>query len=90
MKTQNCPICTKDSKRVFAGYRCSVHGVFGVSRKEIEKFKKRHSGFERGSGCFVCLSCGKKTRDVNGNSQFELCVRCVNMFEEENAELDKS
>lgn len=34
------------------------------------------SKFVRGSGCFKCVNCGKKTREVNGNQSVELCPAC--------------
>lgn len=41
-----------------------------------------HSKFRRGSGCFTCAECGKRTRDVNGqNGALELCPLCQSKAE---------
>lgn len=50
---------------------------------------KRHSGFERGTGCFNCEVCGKKTRAtgvvaIGG----KLCVSCWDKAGDENAVAD--
>jgi hypothetical protein len=38
---------------------------------------RKFNRFGRTSGVFTCLSCGKKTRDVNGqNGQLQLCSLC--------------
>lgn len=39
---------------------------------------KKHSGFERGSGCYACRVCGKKTRSTGrgDNENVRLCVSC--------------
>lgn len=37
---------------------------------------KRRSGFQFGSGCFKCESCGRNTRDVDGNADCGLCPDC--------------
>lgn len=38
--------------------------------------------FKRGSGCFTCCDCGKKTRDVNGqNGQLGMCELCQSKAE---------
>jgi hypothetical protein len=45
--------------------------------------------FAQGSGVFICHSCGKSTRDVNGvNGQLQLCERCELAAYVENAESD--
>lgn len=38
---------------------------------------KRKSRFTRGSGCYTCRACGKRTRETGeGESSIELCIRC--------------
>ena len=32
--------------------------------------------FQRGTGCFACKSCGKRTRDVGDNGSVRLCPLC--------------
>lgn len=32
--------------------------------------------FRRGSGCYTCKLCGKRTRDVDGNADVEMCQLC--------------
>jgi transposase-like protein len=56
-----------------------------------EEIRKVRSQFRKGSGCFECRACGKKTRE-NGssNSQVQLCPKCQAQFERENSESDAS
>ena len=46
--------------------------------------------FQRGSGCYTCLCCGKRTRSTgNRDNEFvELCVRCYEIAGDENAVSD--
>jgi len=44
--------------------------------------------FERGSGCYKCRVCGKRTRETGeGESSIELCRRC---YDEAGLENDHS
>lgn len=38
--------------------------------------KARNSQFAKGSGCFTCKQCGKRTRNVMDNGDCELCPVC--------------
>lgn len=42
------------------------------------------SRFGRG-GCFVCIDCGKKTRETDVNNGTELCPFCCEVTMQENA-----
>lgn len=46
--------------------------------------------FQKGSGCYQCVSCKKMTRSVgNGDCEhIKLCVRCYDMAGDENAVSD--
>lgn len=48
------------------------------------------SGFEKGSGCYVCKCCGKRTRAIgNKDNEFvRLCVKCYDEAGMENAHAD--
>lgn len=47
----------------------------------ISKFNKH--------GCYICLACGKKTRDTgNDEASVELCKKCYNEAMEENQKVD--
>jgi len=38
---------------------------------------KKFNRFQRGSGCFECISCGQKTRETGeGNGDCKLCPSC--------------
>jgi len=40
-------------------------------------------------GCYVCSSCGKKTRETGqGESEFRLCARCNETGQDENSVSD--
>ena len=39
-------------------------------------------GFKKGSGCFTCELCGKKTRVVDVNMPY--CPYCIRIMEKEN------
>ena len=51
---------------------------------------KRPSGFEKGSGCYTCQCCGRKTRSTgNGdNEHVKLCAECYEMGGIENSIAD--
>lgn len=36
----------------------------------------RQSRFQRGSSTYICHSCGKRTRNVEGEESVELCLLC--------------
>ena len=42
--------------------------------------------FQRGSGCYECQSCGRKTRATgnNDNEHVRMCVQCYDIGEIEN------
>jgi len=44
--------------------------------------------FEKGSGCFTCISCGKATRNTIGNASARLCPHCYDLAGHENEHLD--
>jgi ribosome-binding protein aMBF1 (putative translation factor) len=49
--------------------------------------------FQKGSGCYVCECCGKRTRETGkGNSSdaafIKICVRCFDIGDNENEVLD--
>ena len=44
-------------------------------------------GFKKGSGCFTCELCGKKTRVVDVNMPY--CPYCIRIMEKENEGEDK-
>ena len=46
--------------------------------------------FQRGSGCYVCVSCGKKTRSTGrgDNEYVGLCAKCYDEAGIENEHLD--
>lgn len=48
-----------------------------------------NSRFNKGSGCYTCQSCGKKTRDVNREEgAARLCSDCYEKAGDENAVTD--
>ena len=53
---------------------------------------KKHSGFEKGSGCYTCKSCGKQTRaGADGDPSavnVGLCTTCWEKAGDENAVMD--
>ena len=59
--------------------------------KQTNKRHARHtSSFQRGSGCYNCNSCGKRTRETGlGESQVELCRDCLESSELENSISDE-
>lgn len=49
----------------------------------------KNARFGKGSACYTCGSCGKRTRDVNREEgQAGLCARCYEKAEDENAVYD--
>jgi hypothetical protein len=55
----------------------------------VKTTAKKHSGFKKGSGCYDCGICGKKTRAINGDAEHVgLCVACYEKAGDENAVLD--
>jgi hypothetical protein len=46
--------------------------------------------FQKGSGCYVCTVCGKKTRSSGrgDNEHNRQCERCYDMAGDENAVMD--
>lgn len=47
--------------------------------------------FKKGSGCFTCLECGKRTRrTVDSNIGDEFCRACIDAGEHENAHNDNA
>jgi hypothetical protein len=63
--------------------------VTTAAKKTVAPVKK-HSGFEKGTGCYECGVCGKKTRSTgNGdNENAKLCVECWEKAGDENAVMD--
>lgn len=51
---------------------------------------KPRNRFERGSGCFTCRCCGRKTRSTGrgDNEHAELCAQCFDAAGSENNHLD--
>jgi len=53
------------------------------------KTTKRRSGFEKGTGCFNCVDCGKLTRSTGEQAVgSKLCVRCWDKAGDDNAVSD--
>lgn len=54
------------------------------------KSAKRNSRFQRGSGCYTCGVCGKRTRSTGRGDceHVKLCVDCYDRAGDENAVLD--
>lgn len=47
------------------------------------------SSFQKGSGQYQCIECGKQTRETGeGESQSRLCLRCWNKAGDDNAVSD--
>lgn len=44
--------------------------------------------FERGSGCYACLDCGKRTRSTGDEGGTRLCKDCFDKAGLENAHAD--
>jgi len=41
--------------------------------------------FQRGSGCFICAECGKRTRQtLRNNANTIFCADCIEKMEKEN------
>lgn len=40
--------------------------------------------FQRGSGCFKCLACGRRTRSTGDNGDVQLCPECYEECQMEN------
>jgi hypothetical protein len=48
-------------------------------------FQARNARFQKGSGCYVCRTCGHNTRDTGGDgSGVKLCDTCFELAGEEN------
>ena len=47
-------------------------------------------GFTKGTGCFTCISCGKKTRQTDDPdaASMKMCNRCWQMGGDDNAVSD--
>jgi len=58
--------------------------------KELREQRRAGTGFDKGSGCYTCIECGKKTRNTNYGSEadMKLCKKCYQAAEQENAESD--
>jgi hypothetical protein len=41
-------------------------------------------GFQRGSGAFPCVNCGKLTRKMQNTDNTDLCKKCFDEISEEN------
>jgi len=47
--------------------------------------------FYAGSSTYICVECGKRTRDTGrGEYQFSMCYACMERCERENAENDRA
>lgn len=53
---------------------------------------KKNSRFERGTGCYACRVCTRKTRSTGrgDNEMVQLCVECYEVAGIENQIADKS
>src|SRR5882724_8793953 len=51
---------------------------------------KTHNRFERGSGCFNCGVCGRRTRSTGENAGCDLCPQCYEVAGIENMISDRS
>jgi hypothetical protein len=61
---------------------------FGV--KPFEFKAKNYSKFQKGSGVYNCVVCGKKTRDTgNDEAGVQMCKKCYEENLEYNARSDK-
>ncbi len=58
-----------------------------VAARSVERSKSR---FAKGSGCYTCVSCKKRTRSTGrgDNEHLRLCERCYEIAGDENAVLD--
>lgn len=45
---------------------------------------RRRSGFQQGSGCYTCATCGRKTRNTGQSLSSELCPQCWDLAGLEN------
>jgi len=54
--------------------------------------KEARARFQRGSGCYTCNVCGRKTRSTGrgDNEDVKLCVECYEVAGIENQIADKS
>lgn len=50
----------------------------------------RRNRFKRGSGCYTCTSCGRKTRATGrgDNEHVSMCAECYDKAGDENAVAD--
>lgn len=49
----------------------------------------RNSKFQKGSGQYQCIECGKQTRETGeGESQSKMCARCYGKAGDDNAVSD--
>jgi hypothetical protein len=49
----------------------------------------KHDGFKRGSGCFICADCGKRTRATKRDgADSRLCADCFEFAGRENEHSD--
>lgn len=71
----------------------NLESGFKVATAVRRKITQYHSpyklGFQKGSALLTCENCGKKFRDVSGNSK-TYCSKCFEQFEKENEEMDSS
>ena len=54
--------------------------------------QRRGNRFQRGTGCYTCASCGKKTRSTGrgDNENVGMCAHCYDRAEDENGLSDES
>lgn len=41
--------------------------------------------FQKGSGVYKCLDCGRMTRDTHGEGELQMCYECMKIAELDNA-----
>jgi len=48
------------------------------TKKMAKNFRQRNR-FARGSGCYTCRACGRRTREVGDGAQVQLCEPCYDL-----------
>jgi len=56
-----------------------------TARRQTKMAKINKQGFQKGTGCFTCDTCGKKTRLNSYDTDNGSCADCNSAFEIENA-----
>ena len=55
----------------------------------MERSKTNRSHFKRGSGCYTCRECGKRTRDLGDGADLQMCLACYDYAGWENTHSDE-